>query len=212
MQRDLYVIPGSAAMAAQAALEEAGLEYEQHLIDGADRSEIHGLNPHGRVPVLVEGDLVMYESAAIVMHVADKVPESALLPHVGTGERALAYRWLAYLTNTVQAMFMHRLYPERLVGPDEAAQAAVLAGSELQLAGMFDAIDAGLEGHSYLLGPFSVADLYLHMLTRWGRHLERQAWSRPNVGDHYRRLSERPSVARMLERQGIVAYPDLGPA
>ena len=208
MQRDLYVIPGSAAMAAQAALEEAGLEYEQHLIDGADRSEIHGLNPHGRVPVLVEGDLVMYESAAIVMHVADKVPESALLPHVGTGERALAYRWLAYLTNTVQAMFMHRLYPERLVGPDEGARAAVVAGSELQLAGMFDVIDAGLEGHSYLLGPFSGADLYLHMLTRWGRHLERQAWWRPNVGDHYRRLSERPSVARMLERQGIVAYPD----
>ena len=89
MQRELYVIPGSAAMAAQAALEEAGLEYEQHLIDQHDRSEIHGLNPHERVPVLVEGDLVMYECAAIVMHVADKVPESALLPHVGTGERAL---------------------------------------------------------------------------------------------------------------------------
>ena len=208
MQRDLFVIPGSAAMAPQAALEEAGLEYEQHLIDPADRSEIHGLNPHGRVPVLVEGDLVMYEAAAIVMHVADKVPESALLPHVGTGERALAYRWLTYLTNTVQATFMHRLYPARMVGDDEAAQEAVVAGTELQLAGMFDAIDAGLEGHTYLLGPFSGADLYLHMLTRWGRHLERKAWSRPNVGEHYRHLSERPSVARMLERQGIEAYPD----
>jgi len=206
VQRELYVIPGSAAMAAQAALEEAGLEDEQRLIDQHDRSEIRGFNPHGRVPVLVEGDLVMYECAAIVMHVADKVPESALLPQVGTGERALAYRWLAYLTNTVQAMFMHRLYPERLVGPDEAAQAAVVAGSELQLAAMFDAIDAGLEGHSYLLCRFSGADLYLHMVTRWGRHLDRQAWSRPNVGDHYRRLSERPSVARMLERQGIDPY------
>ncbi len=193
-------------MAAQAALEEAGLEYEQHLIDQHDRSEIHGLNPHGRVPALVEGDLVMYECAAIVMHIADEVPESALLPHVGTGERALAYRWLVYLTNTVQAMFMHRIYAERLVGPDEAAQAAVLAGSELHLAGMFDVIDAGLEGHSYLLGQFSGADLYLHMLTRWGRRLERPAWSRPNIGDHYRRLSERPSVARMMERQGIEPY------
>jgi glutathione S-transferase len=208
--RDLYVIPGSAAMAAQAALEEAGLEYEQHLVDQVDRSSIHGLNPHARVPVLVEGDLVMYEAAAIIMHVADKVPESALLPHVGTGERALAYRWLTYLTNTVQATFMWRLYPERLVGKDEAAQAAVVAGSEVQLTEMFDVIDAGLEGHTYLLGPFSGADLYLHMLTRWGRHLDRQAWSRQNLGEHYRRLSERPSVARMLERQGIAAYPEPG--
>jgi glutathione S-transferase len=82
-------------------------------------------------------------------------------------------------------------------------------GSERQLNEMFDWIDAGLTPGPYLLGDrFSGADLYLHMLTRWGRNLDRKAWTLPALGDHYRRLSERPSVVRMMERQGIAAYPE----
>jgi hypothetical protein len=46
------------------------------------------------------------------------------------------------------------------------------------------------------------------MVTRWCRRLQRKAWTLPNIGPHYRLLSERPSVKRMLEAQGIVAYPD----
>jgi glutathione S-transferase len=131
-----------------------------------------------------------------------------LLPPAATPERSDLYRWLMYLTNTVQATFMWWFYPERVVGSDAAAAGAIVAGAERQLNGMFDWIDGSLEPGGYLMGDrFSGADLYLHMLTRWARNLDRQAWTLPRVGDHYRRLSERPSVARMLERQGIVAYP-----
>jgi glutathione S-transferase len=210
---ELFYLPGSAAMAAQAAVEEVGLEYvavqvvreQGRTVSPAAFLE---LNPHGRVPTLVDGDLVLYEAAAIVLHLGDRHPESGLLPPPQTDARSHAFRWLAYLTNTVQATFMWFFYPERYVGEDEDACKAVVAGTTRQLDSMFRWIDSELAGREYVLGDFSGVDLYLHMLTRWGRRLPRKAWTLPNIGAHYALLSERPSVARMMQRQGIEPFPE----
>jgi glutathione S-transferase len=210
---ELFYIPGSAAMAAQAAVEEVGLEYVAREVVREQGRTVSPpgfleLNPHGRVPTLVEGDLVMYEAAAIVLHLGDRHPESGLLPPPGSDARSHAFRWLTYLTNTVQATFMWFIYPERHVGEDDAACRAVVAGTARQLDTMFHWIDSELAGRQYVLGEFSGVDIYLHMLTRWGRNLPRKAWTLPNLGSHYRLLSERPSVTRMMQRQGIEAYPE----
>jgi len=86
---------------------------------------------------------------------------------------------------------------------------AVRDGARRHLEAAFGHIDEQLGAGPYLLGEkFSAADLYLHMVTRWCRRLPRKAWTLPNVGPHYERLSGRPSVERMLAAQGIVAYPD----
>jgi glutathione S-transferase len=210
---ELFYLPGSAAMAAQAAIEEVGLEYvavpvvreQGRAVSPAGFLE---LNPHGRVPTMVEGDLVIYEAAAIVLHLGDRHPESGLLPPPHTDARSHAFRWLVYLTNTVQSTFMWFFYPDRFVGDDPDACKAVVAGTTRQLDSMFHWIDSELAGREYVLGEFSAVDLYLHMLTRWGRNLPRKAWTLPNLGPHYRLLSERPSVARMMQRQGIEPYPE----
>ena len=199
-------------MAPHAALEEVGLDYDLALVqrdDGRARPEYLAINPLGRVPAYVDGDLVLWESAAIVLHLADRHPDAGLLPRAGSDERSIALRWLVYLTNTVQATFMHFAYPQRLVGDGSPALATVSAGARDRLYEAFERIDASLAGRSYLAGEdFTAADLYLHMVTRWCRRLPLKAWDRANVGAHYARLSERPSVARMLEGQGIAAYPD----
>ncbi len=208
----LYYLPGSAAMAPHAALEEAGVSYELALVErdhGRSRPDYLAVNPLGRVPAYVDGDLVLWESAAIVLHLAEAYPDAELLPAPGSAERAVAVRWLVYLTNTVQAAFMDFGHPNRLVGDDSPALGAVREGARARLDQAFDHIDASLGEGPYLLGPtFSAADLYLFMVTRWCRRLPRKAWTRPNVGPHYALLSERPSVKRMLERQAILAYPD----
>jgi glutathione S-transferase len=208
----LYYLPGSAAMAPHAALEEAGAAYELVRVErdeGSSRPDYLAVNPLGRVPALVDGELVLWESAAVCLYVAERHPESGLLPPPGTAERAIAVRWLVYLTNTIQATFMHFAYPERLLGGDPSASAAVVAGAGRDLDAAYDHVDALLGDGPYLLGEtFCLADLYLHMTTRWCRRLPRKAWSLPHVGPHYARLSKRPSVARMLEGQGIAAYPD----
>ena len=75
----LYWSPTGANMAAHAALIEIGAPYELVLVDidkGEHRTEAYRkIQPHGRVPALRDGDLVMYESAAILLYLADRHPE-----------------------------------------------------------------------------------------------------------------------------------------
>ena len=208
----LYWMPGTAAMAPQACLEEAGASYELVRVrrKGYTVIEPEGyleLQPEGRIPAFRDGDLVLHEAAAICMHVADRFPESGLLPALGSAERADAYRWLTYLTNTLQVTYQLWYQTDRFID-DVGAQAAVKASLEPRLDGIFDWIDGQIDGNAYLLGDtFSAADLYCFMLTRWGRNLPRKAWTLPSLGAHYRRLAERPSVVAMLEKQGIEAFP-----
>jgi len=208
----LYWSPGTAAMAPQACLEEAGADYElvQVRRDGYTVIEPEGylaLQPEGRIPALQDGDLVLHEAAAICMHIADRFPESGLLPPLGTPERAHAYRWLTYLTNTLQATYQMWYQTDRFVF-DADVQAGIKRDLEPRLDWIFDWIDSQLAGRTYLLGDtFSAADLYCFMLTRWGRNLPRKAWTLPALGEHYRRLADRPSVAAMLAKQGIEAVP-----
>jgi len=196
----LHWIPGSAAMAPHAALAEIGVDYELALVErdeaGRSPAEYLALNPSGRVPTLEDGDLVLTESAAILLHLADSYPEARLAPQVG--ERAQLYRWLVFLTNTVQTGLMRFLYPERYGDGNVRAVAA----AELQQ--LFDRIDGELAGRDWLVGgERSVADLFLFMVTRWGRHLDPQAWERPNVCAHVVRTLELSGVRRMMEEQGL---------
>ena len=194
-------------MAPHAALAEIGADYELVAVDfdepAAAGPDYLRLNPWGRVPTLEDGELVLTESAAIVLHLADRFPQARLAPPPGTRERAELYRWLAYLTNTLQPAFMRFFYPERYVA---AACAPELAAAEERALGEhFDWIDGELAGREWLAGggERSGADLFLFMLTRWGRRLERPAWERPALRAHFLRLLARPGVARMLDEQGL---------
>jgi glutathione S-transferase len=196
-------------MAPHAALAEIGCDYELAAVSFEEPSaappEYRRLNPHGRVPTLEDGDLVLTESAAILLHLADRFPAARLAPPPGTAERAELYRWLLYLTNTLQPAFMRFFYPERY-GSDPAREAEALAEH-------FDLLDRELAGRDWLAGGAerSAADLFLFMLTRWGRRLEPAAWERPALRAHFERLLERPGVRRMLDEQGL-ELPALDPA
>ena len=210
----LYYIPGSAALAAHAAFEEAGAPVELVKVQRENGVTVSPANylelsPHGRVPALTDGDLHLYESAAIVLHVGDRYPQSAVLPPAGSNDRSVAVRWITFLTNTVQPQFVAMFGPQRMVGAgaSEELLAQVKEGAQDVLKQQLDWIDGELAGKEYLLGDtFSGADLYLFMLTRWGRNLTPKAWDRPNIGAHYARLAKRPSVVRMMEQEGIEAY------
>src|SRR4051812_4806431 len=103
----LYFFPGNANLAPHMLLEELGVEYELVLVDrdkNAQKSpEYLKLNPNGRIPTLLDGEFVLYETAAICLHLVDRHPQAGLAPQVGTVERAEFYKWLIYLTNTLQA-------------------------------------------------------------------------------------------------------------
>ena len=205
----LYYYPGNANLAPHMVLEEAGAPHELVLVDrnkNAHRSPDYlKLNPNGRIPTLVDGELVLFESAAICLHLLDRHPEAGLAPAVGTDDRAHFYKWLVYLTNTIQTEFLTFYYPERHT-TDTTAIASVKAMADRRLCEMFEIVDKALEGRQYLVGDrVSAADFYLLMLARWGRNLSKPARDWPNVRRALDAVLARPAVQRAIEVEGIPA-------
>jgi glutathione S-transferase len=89
---ELHYFPGNASMTPHLLLRELGVPFALRLVDraaGAHKSpEYLKLNPNGLIPVLVDDGLVIYETAAIVLHLCDTHPQAGLAPAVRTGERA----------------------------------------------------------------------------------------------------------------------------
>ncbi len=203
----LHYYPGSASLLPHMALREAGVPFELRLVDraqDAQNSEAYlRLNPNGRIPVLVQGDLVMFEAAAITMHLADRHPEAGLAPLPGTPERAQFYKWMVHLTNTPQAEYRAWFYPWQHVAEPGAADAVKQASGE-RLGRMFDVIAGQLGDGPWLLGErFSAADLFLLMLVRWGRAMPRPPRSLPPFAGHARRVLARPAVQAVFAAEGL---------
>jgi glutathione S-transferase len=208
----LYWFPSNASLAPHMVLEEIGAPFALHRVDrdaGAHRSpEYLQLNPNGKIPVLVDGDVVLYEAAAICLYLADRHPEAELAPLPGTPARAQFHKWLVWSTNTLQAMLIHYFYPERMVDAgDGAAAAQVKRHAEASVGAMLDQLDAELARHggAWLSGEhYSVVDAYALMLCRWTRGFARPARSLPQLGPYLQRVLARPATQRVFEREGLV--------
>ena len=207
----LYYYPGNANLAPHILLEEIGAEYKLVLVDRNKNEhkspEYLKLNPAGRIPVLVDGELVLYESAAICLHLADRHAAAGLAPALGSDERAAFYKWLVYLTNTVQAELMLYFYPERLAD-DAAAAAQIKTHAESRTGDMLDLIEATLAAGSgpFLLGAqYRAVDPYLLMLCRWTRGMNNPARNRPHLGRFLDTVMARPATQRAFAAEGIAA-------
>lgn len=203
----LYGMPSTASMAPHILLREIGRPFEMVLLNRATAAhkapDYLRLNPNGRVPTLVDGDLVLFESAAICLHLADTHPAAGLAPAPGTAERAHFYKWLVFLTNTVQADMLVYFYPERHAEGVEA-QASVKAMAEARLLERFTLLDRELAGKAWFLGDrYSAVDPYLLMLARWTRFMGTPARSLPNLGPYLARVLARPAVQAAFEAEGL---------
>ncbi|MBP7335314.1 glutathione S-transferase family protein [Niveispirillum sp.] len=204
----LYGNSGMANLAPHMALETIGVPYEMILVDTqAKQHQMPAylrLNPTGRVPTLVDGDQPVFETAAILLHLADRHPAAGLMPPLGSLERALAYQWLIHLTNSVQVAYLAYYYPERQVA-DPAFADSVKQAAESRLNELFDVIETALEGREWLTGDRpGIVDFMLMMLVRWGRNFAaRPPRTLPNLGAHAARTASLPAVIRAFEQEGL---------
>ena len=205
----LFYSPGSAAMAPMAVLNATGVKHALILIDD-EKNEQKGadylrFNPHGRVPTLVhDGDKVMYESAAICLFLCERHPEAGLAPAIGHPDRGLFLQWMAYLTNTPQEALMHYWHGEYFIdGQDQQTQISKKA--EQRCDQMFGFLDGVLSRSGpYLCGKnFYACDIFLAMLARWTRKMERPAVRHKEISRLVRECLARPAYAKMLTDQGI---------
>ena len=207
----LHYHPGNASLAPHLLLEEICAPFELVFVDRAKQAHkaapYLALNPNGLIPVLVDADLVLYEAAAICLHLADAHPEAALAPALGTPQRAHFYKWLMWLTNTLQATLILYFYPERWADAPECA-AQVKAHAEAKVGTLLDRLDAELARHggAWLLGDaFSALDPYALMLCRWTRGFARPARSLPQLGPYLERGLARPATQRVFAREALAA-------
>ena len=216
----LHYFPSNASFTPHVLLEEMGLPFELKLVDRAQNAQKSAdylkLNPNGLIPVLVDGDLVLYETAAICLHLTDTHPEKNLAPAVGSKQRAHFYKWLMWMTNTVQPSMIMYFYTDRYTSStDPEVVAQMTAKTQERVGGMLKQLDDQLatSGGPWMMGEtFTVLDIYAFMLGRWTRGFKGDAASTqparsvaawPHLGPFMERVRARPSVQRAALTEGL---------
>ena len=201
---ELHYFPSNASFAPHILLEELGVPFTLRTVDRANNEHKSPaylkLNPNGLIPVLVDGDLVLYETAAILMHLADC--HGRFAPALGTPARAQYYKWMVWLTNTLQATLIHYFYPDRIA--TDAAE--VKSRVEAMVAPMLDQMDAQLARHGgawFLGNEYTAVDPLAFMLCRWTRMQANPAKTRPALGAYLQRVFDRPATQRVVAKEKL---------
>jgi glutathione S-transferase len=193
------------------AEQELGLPFELKRVDRANNAhrspEYLKLNPNGLIPVLVDGPLVLYETAAIVLHLVDTHPEAGLAPPVGTRERAEFYKWLIWLAASLQSQMPFYFYTDRYLAPgNEAGIVELKQRIEARIESLIDQLDVQLASHGgpWMTGErFSALDPYAFVMCRWTRGGRRPARTLPHVGPFLQRMIERPATQRVIATEAL---------
>jgi glutathione S-transferase len=181
------------------ALEEAGLPYEQILIGPEDQksAEYRRLQPFGQVPVMHDGDFTLFESASIVMYIAEK--SGTLLPQ-DIGERARVLTWMFAALNSVEP-HVSNLNQIDLFNANEDWAKQRRPAAEMTLRGRLESLSKALGDRPYLVGgAFSAADLLMTTVLRFLRHTSIVA-DYPNLLAFKERGEARPAFQRALAAQ-----------
>jgi glutathione S-transferase len=178
------------------ALEEAGQEYEVvRMTSEEGKSEQHrARHPLAKVPVLDDGDGVVFESAAIVMHVADSFPEAGLIPPAPSHERALVYQWVVFGPAEMEPPLIESAMFAQ-ADPERSAKARKRFDERVA------ALSASLGERDYLLGErFSVADIMVGSALKFTARIGFADELPANLRAYMARLEERPAHRRAVER------------
>ncbi len=187
----LYHHPFSRASNVLWMLEEIGTPYELRWVDimaGAQKApEFLALNPMGKLPLLVDGDAVVTESAAIALYLADRYAYGRLCPKVDDPARGTYLRWSFFAPSVVE--------------PGSLAKAANWAFKPGQAGwGSYDtmltAMESAVTGREYLLGStFSMADVVFGGTLRFMLTFD-MIEKRPAFTAYAERLGKRPALQR----------------
>ena len=196
----LYGRRGSGSLAVQVALEEIGAQYQRIWVgrEAADVAQFRATNPTGRVPALVLPDgTTMFESAAMLIHLALAHPQSALAPQSGTSRHAVFLQWMVFLSANVYESALRIYYPVRYSPRGEADAEAVRKQGTEHFCTHLALISQGL-GPFVLGGEYSVADVYLYMLASWYPGEKAELYARVSkIEAHAKLMAARPAVAKV---------------
>jgi glutathione S-transferase len=183
-------------------LEEIGQPYDLHLLslkkeDNRDPAYL-AVNPMGKVPALKHGDVVVTESAAICLYLADAFPQAGLTVPIGDRRRGPFLKWLFFGPSCLEPAMTDRAFKRA-----EAPPRAALGYGDYETT--MDAVAKAVEPGPYLLGEqFSAADVVIGSTLRWGM-LFKIVPERPEFLAYTGRLTERPAFKRAQQKDEQLA-------
>jgi len=200
----LYSWPQSSGTRIAWALEELGIPYDYVELDAKKLEhrtpEYLAINPHGKVPGLVDDNVTVFESGAMLIYLGDKYGAARQLWPSGAGQpRADALSWTTWamteLGNYMMQYLYHGLDTPFSYNPEARSKSCAEYNHSQFIRGL-DALQARLRNREYLLGTFSLVDIasasWLMLGTMFGTQVE----SHPGVAEWLKRCGERPAFKR----------------
>ena len=197
----LYGSSNSRAIRSIWAMEETGIEYDHVPTNFSEQSKeptYLAVNPNGRIPSLVDGDLTMCESMAINLYLAKKYATD-LYPDNAEDE-ARAMQWSVWGISEIEPLQM-RIVVQKLFVPEEKRNMKAIEGSEKGLQRPLAVLDAHLASQPFLLGAqFSIADLNLSAVMMLLKQTKTDISAFENVGKWMEACYDRPACKRAREK------------
>ena len=195
----LFYIPLTRSNRPRWLLEELGVPYQLVRLDRA-KSENQGpaylaVNPTGKVPALIDGEVRIFESAAIVLYLADKYPEKGLCPPLGTEARARYYQWALYAATTLETPVADTAHHSAM-RPEALRVPSIAEEGRADFARVVKAAEDQLGKTPFILGEsFSAADVLLGATLTWAR-MVRLLDGHPHSKAYLERMMARPAYQR----------------
>ena len=200
----LHFAPNSRAGRIVWLLEELELAYDinkmafhpQDLKSDAHRAR----HPLGRVPVLDDGDIRIFESGAIVEYVLARHKNGGLRPAEAAAEFPEYLQWFHYCEGMVMPPVNTIVVQTVLLPPDRRDETA-LAQAKRLLSKALEPVNAALEGRDYVIGDFSAADIMLGHACFMSNRLGCVADDMPHLKAYVERIANRPAFKTAIEMQ-----------
>jgi glutathione S-transferase len=204
----LYGYPNTRSVRAAWALEEAGAVYDYVHIDlrkgEAQRSPFLDINPGGKLPALVDDNLILTESAAICIHIADKVPAAKLAPSYGSEERARFTQWCFFALSELEQP-LWTIAKHTFALPEQHRVAAIMDTARWEFTRAAKVLATGLGEREYIVGEaFTVADILIAHTLGWARsrNIELPGVALNAYAD---RLLSRPALETAKQKEKVAA-------
>jgi glutathione S-transferase len=200
----LYYMPGASSLLPHIVLIESGLTFDIVRVDEHTKTmdgggDYRSVNPLGYVPALqLEDGSVLTEAASIAQYACDQVPARKLAPPTGTLDRARMQSWLNFISSEMQLGCFCPLF-------DREIPTDVKAIFRRRLDSRLAHVERHLVERAYLLGSdFSIADVYLFVVSNWARSVDIDLSPYPRILALRKRVGARPAVQQAMRKENLI--------
>ncbi|MDA9835126.1 glutathione S-transferase family protein [Gammaproteobacteria bacterium] len=197
----VHFVAGTRAGRVVWLLEELGLKYEVNIMpftkEGLKSPEHRSRHALGRVPVLEDGDISIFESGAIIDYVLERHKNGGLKPNSDAPEFPFYLQWYHYCEGMVMPP-MNQIVVQTILLPADRRDEAVLNQAKKLLSKALAPVNDALAGKDYLIGDFSAADLMLGHSCFMANRLGCVTDDMQNIKDYVARIDSRPAFKKAI--------------